>query len=42
VAEVDGTLLPTANGVVDQHNATMLGATRSLLKAKKMLNWLWG
>jgi IS30 family transposase len=33
---------PQQNGVVEHHNAPVVGAARSMLKAKGLLNWFWG
>jgi transposase InsO family protein len=33
---------PQQNGVVESRNATMVGAARCMLKAKKMPNYFWG
>jgi hypothetical protein len=33
---------PQQNGVVERRNATVVGAAQSMLKAKKLPNWLWG
>jgi hypothetical protein len=33
---------PPQNGVVDRRNGTVVGAGRSILKAKGLSNWLWG
>jgi hypothetical protein len=33
---------PQQNGVVDHRNSTVVGAARSMLKAKGLPNWFWG
>jgi IS30 family transposase len=33
---------PQQNGVVECHNSTVVGAARSMLKAKGLPNWFWG
>jgi hypothetical protein len=33
---------PQQNRVVERKNGTVVGAARSMLKAKKLPNWFWG
>jgi hypothetical protein len=39
---LDGALLPQQNGVVEHHNQTIVGTTRSMMKAVGMPGAFWG